>query len=501
MKYVAIFIILVSGLHAALSSVTVWEVRNAGNNNNGGGVNSSTVVVDYSIQNAAQYAPTDLAAAGGSGIVTSATAGFTANMVGNIMHITTTGTGAHFVIGFYEITGFTNATTVTLDHDPTTGGAGVAGTCAVGGALASIGSIGSGTAGLGAVAGNLICVKADSAYSKAASDTFSVAGTATNPIRIEGYSSTRPTLTTFGDGDLGRNTTGDGKLVTTNMPNYQYQATFRLIATSATFTMIKSINFSVAGAGVSNAVVSLSTDDVITNCVVTNPSTNTIASGINAQNARSVVENNDVFMTGASGGDTGSAISLTNSRAVANRVQMSQSTSTGPGISCVGTNTSNSVAFNVIIGNGGVSGINTVTTSAIVNAYYNTIVGFVDGIKTITGTTGLNYFFGNMVTENTSNAFNLVDSGAPAYISRNRTRDVSTITGGTNWVAIAIGQVTTDGGGSSTDYQNYGSQDLRLVVAAPASPAVDASIPASASMGALQPPGVATSGGQKSSVF
>ena len=85
---------------------------------------------------------------------------------------------------------------------------------------------GSASANQGCVAGNAIWIKADSAYTIGASDSINVNGNQTNPIVFEGYNSTR------GDGYLGRNTTSDGKLITTNFPSYQYSATFRMVNTT-----------------------------------------------------------------------------------------------------------------------------------------------------------------------------------------------------------------------------------------------------------------------------
>lgn len=488
MKLLSIFFIgllLVSQqAFAALSASTVWEIRQAGSSANGGGYTSGGT--DYSMQNAAQLSLTDLAAAGGSGVITSVTGGFTSAMVGNIMHITTTGTGAHFVIGFYEITAYTSGNSVTVDRDPTTGGAGVAGTCAVGGALAAIGNLGSNTAGLGAIAGNTIYVKADANYSIGATDTFAVVGTVGSPVAIIGYKTSRT------DGYQGRNVTTDGKLITTNMPNYQYTATNRFNITGA-FVVVRAIQFSVAGAGISSAgVVTVGVDSILTQCVITNPSTATDAYGIShSTTARATSFDNDVFMTGASGGATGAAIlsSGASQRVIGNRVQMSQATSTGPAISVANSCV---VIRNVVIGNGGASGIYANTNSAGVTIDGNTVVGFVDGVKFFTGLTALNLVTNNCLTDNSSNAINATDAATPVYNAYNRLRGVTTISGATAYTALSsIGNVTTSGSAYS-DYVNQSGGDYRLISA---SPATSAGIPAKASMGALQRDQVATSSG------
>jgi hypothetical protein len=127
----------------ALSASTVWECQVGGSDTAaGGGFNATRAGAgtDYSLQTTAQYSPTDLAAGSGSTTLTSAAAGFTSAMVGNLIRITA---GTNVAAGHYEITAYTNSTTVTLDRTPTSGGALSGGTGYVGGALASPGYAGS----------------------------------------------------------------------------------------------------------------------------------------------------------------------------------------------------------------------------------------------------------------------------------------------------------------------------------------------------------------------
>lgn len=473
----------------ALSATTVWEIRQAGADTNGGGYKTGSTGTDWTQQNAAQYALTAIATAGVGAVFLTASAA--ADMVGNIAHVVS---GTNFTAGFYEILSVVAGVSVTCDANVCTG-VGASGVINIGGALASIGKIGSASANQGAVAGNLLCVKNDGAYSIGATETFSPSGTAASPIRIVGYSSTRPTATTHGDGYQGRNTSSDQKLIATNMPNYQYQSPFRFSGSG--FLIIESINFSIAGAGFSGAVMSPGTDSVATRCIFTNPSTNTLAQGI-ATNSRSLVLDNDVFMTGASGGATGGAITGVGgvnamTRIIANRIQMSQSTSTGPATTVQGGCI---YIGNTVIGNGGLIGFFNPSTTSTMFAMWNTIVGFVDGINFITGTTGLSALIDNAITDNSSNAINCVDAGAAVYNAYNRLRGVTTITNGTNFTnASSQGNVTTSGAAYS-DYSNQSGGDFRLVTA---SPAVGAAIPASASMGSLQRPQAGSSAGQVSS--
>lgn len=97
----------------ALSEHTVWDVRTTGSNTNGGGFVTGASGTDWSQQDAAQYAVTD-AVTDGSSTITSATASFGTDVVGNILYITG-GTGA-IVADFYQITVRNSATSITVDR-------------------------------------------------------------------------------------------------------------------------------------------------------------------------------------------------------------------------------------------------------------------------------------------------------------------------------------------------------------------------------------------------
>lgn len=133
----------------AVGSTANWYVQNnpnaanQGSDNNGSGFDSGLAGAgtNYALRATAILSLTDLACTSGSTTLTSATGGFTAAMIGNAIHITTTGTGAHFVIGYYFITAVGSSTSVTLDRTPTTGGNGAAGTGAVGGSGKTIGQM------------------------------------------------------------------------------------------------------------------------------------------------------------------------------------------------------------------------------------------------------------------------------------------------------------------------------------------------------------------------
>jgi hypothetical protein len=174
----------------AITTATVWEVQPFGSDLNGGGFDAALDGNDYTQAGGAQLTLTDLACTAGTSIVTSVQGGFTSQMVGNVIQISS---GTNFTTGFYQITAWSSVTQVTLDRSPAPTLNGTAGNARVGGALAS-----PGMASLAmATAGSTIYVKAGtytvtSATANAAAGCVSLpAGTAGSPKRIIGYETTR----------------------------------------------------------------------------------------------------------------------------------------------------------------------------------------------------------------------------------------------------------------------------------------------------------------------
>ena len=186
----------------AINANTVWEFRATnGNANNGGGfadLNPGTSV-DYSNQNAAQLTLTDGATSGiGVTTLTSATGGFTAAMEGNVIRISA---GTNAVIGYYQITGYTDGNTVTLDRAPDDGIGGLSGAnLKVGGAIAVlIDAFFDSLTANGPVAGNTIYIKNDGAMVLVSAIDAALDGTPLAVITIEGYNTSR------GDNPVGNN--------------------------------------------------------------------------------------------------------------------------------------------------------------------------------------------------------------------------------------------------------------------------------------------------------
>jgi len=148
---------------------------------NGGGY-------DYTQQAAAQLSLTDLAATSASGwlTLTSVTGGFTALMVGNIIHITS---GTNDIAGWYEITAYTNGNTVTVDRACGSVGNMSVGVGAVGGAFLIGGTLDDDfTEAM--VAGNTVHVAAGT-YTPGENIVQALNGTVVLPIKWIGYTAAR----------------------------------------------------------------------------------------------------------------------------------------------------------------------------------------------------------------------------------------------------------------------------------------------------------------------
>lgn len=174
----------------SLSSATVWEVRSGSSDTNGGGFVAGASGTDFSQQNSKNTVGNNIsttdAVANGTATLTSATAAFTAAIVGNIIYLS--GGSGSIAAGWYQVTAFTNATTITIDR---TIAASTGMTLNIGGALASPGQ-----AGAVLVSGNIIWIAAGtylitSAITNVSGGCLSVSVS----CGVEGYSSSR--------GDLG----------------------------------------------------------------------------------------------------------------------------------------------------------------------------------------------------------------------------------------------------------------------------------------------------------
>ena len=173
------------------TTTQVWKPNTTDGVDASATVSSKSFLVDYSQATAAVVnGLTDFGAVGASSTLTSASAPFTPAMVGNIYHQTTTGTGGFGTVGWYEITGYTNATTVSLDRSPNGGTASVACTGYIGGAL-SLNSSLEDSYFEQIQGGNRVYFKSGTYTAGGAVAVASTASTGTNPSNIIGYVSIR----------------------------------------------------------------------------------------------------------------------------------------------------------------------------------------------------------------------------------------------------------------------------------------------------------------------
>lgn len=148
MRVLALFFALQIPAGAALSVSMEWDVRTTGSDNNGGAFKKGASGTDFSQQDAAQQAYTDIVIGGTTTQLTSAAHPFAASSVGNIINITG-GTGC--TTGRYEVVSIAT-NTITMDRSVGT----AASTCTgnLGGSLQTIA-----TAFGAMVANNIVHVK------------------------------------------------------------------------------------------------------------------------------------------------------------------------------------------------------------------------------------------------------------------------------------------------------------------------------------------------------
>lgn len=175
----------------AIAAATVFEVRTTGSDSNGGGFVTGSGGSDFSQQNSAQGTGTNLTVDATTNTdVTPDSYTVSSADVGNIIQITTTGGGAAFTVGFYQIVSIQGGTKWRLDRSPAaTSSSGAS--WSIGGALASPGM----ASGAASVSGNIIWVK---------SGTYTITSTSSNVSNgrltggtkylVRGYNSTRADL-------------------------------------------------------------------------------------------------------------------------------------------------------------------------------------------------------------------------------------------------------------------------------------------------------------------
>lgn len=241
----------------ALSANTVFEVRVGGSDTNGGGWvtgSSASGGTDWSQQTSPQYSVAD-GVTNGSTVITSATAAFGTDVVGNIIYVQG-GTGA-VSSGWYQIIARTNATTITVDRlTGLTSGTGT--TLKIGGAFASPGTAG----GVATVSGMTTFIKYSSTPFTVSSTTNNVSGgciSGTDGTAYIGYDTTRSAYNLDANRPTLKLSSGTGSATTilTNLNGLYYSQSLiidansvagsRCAQTSGNFFYVKAMNGVTAG--------------------------------------------------------------------------------------------------------------------------------------------------------------------------------------------------------------------------------------------------------------
>lgn len=238
----------------AFSNATVLEVRPSVGSDSacGGGFVAGSSGTDYSQQNAAQFSLTGLTTSGAAALI--ATASASADMVGNIIQITS---GTNFIPDFYQIVSVVVGVSITLDRNATTG-VGASGAGVIGGALATVAQ-----ANTIAVGSNTVWVKNTGTYTVTTALQITIdshnTGSFQLPYSIIGYNATR--------GD-------NGDFTWTTSTNSVDLIDMSISSSMACNVSIKNVNFTTTASSKADAIKALSSNVnspniQIMNCTIT----------------------------------------------------------------------------------------------------------------------------------------------------------------------------------------------------------------------------------------
>jgi hypothetical protein len=281
--------------------------------------------------------------------------------------------------------------------------------------------------------------KGVSNYSFSGNHTIAGDGSTTQPNIIRGYNVT-PGDVTFVRGS-------DGKLDTSNMPTWVYDATFRLVASSGDFLQIQGM---VIQGDANNPLVNLSDNDgAIFGCVVTNSSNGATATCVTGSSSNgTVIKNNDLYLPN---GAAGSVAVSAGYEIEANRIEC------GPNVDGI-TSGASDYRNNTIIGCR--NGIVKTGTTAAPRITGNTITGCsVDGIDIVTSSTARCVITGNHITGCGGYGIDFNTSTCVKFLAANRFRDNTSgnINGGGDYeTATSLMHITSDDT-DADDFTNSGS--------------------------------------------
>lgn len=335
----------------------------------------------------------------------------------------------------------------------------------------------------GGKAGNRYNVKANATYSRTTTiDSLTSGGTSTSPVIIRGY------LSTIGDGHLGR-TNDNGDLITTNTPLVSY--TTGAWAIGSAFIVVESFRISGNRNG---SIFSLSAADTVAHwCTISNAAAGSNGTCSTVSNRVAVIDCDYILSNGGNAGLAAISVSST-ARLIGCRIK---STAIGISSSGIGLVVSSNTIYDCTTTGIALTGVNAYT---IISCNTITACGG-DGIDVVTGTTITHIIANNIITDNGGYGVDFNNAAVASVLTNNRYRDNTSgsINLGTDWVtATNYDAVTTDTGGPETDYVDAASDDYNLIAT---SPAVNAGLPFSASIGALQRDQSGSGGGETSTVF
>jgi len=265
---VIILLAIPSFSFAAISGSAIWNIQNTATagNVNGGFFVTGASGVDYSVQDAAQFALTSVACAGAGNTVTHVSAATT--MVGNGAKVVS---GTNMTASWFEVTSVNAGVDITFSTNAAgtsiCTGVSANGVVNIGGSLSLESTLDDDAFEAGA-AGNMYCIKkfsgGDGEYDLGETVAITLAGTTASPIRLVGY----------------QTTCGDRPLLA-NMPKVDGGAAATTLGANYSFSYIdiKSTGTSVLIGG---------TNAMVNNCKVTNTST---TDNLHALNGVAVTEN------------------------------------------------------------------------------------------------------------------------------------------------------------------------------------------------------------------
>ena len=302
-------------------------------------------------------------------------------------------------------------------------------------------------------------VKADGIYNRSSYDDIGGSGGGTNaaPVVIRGYK------TVIGDGYLGR-FDDNGPLIVTNMPYFIY-------GTGQGFNIgrhmvIESIRFQGQQSG---PLLNLESRCWLIGCIVLNADNNFGTVGVTVREGGGTLECD--FSLSATSGLGNYVLRLEGQGCKIDSCRIITNCSTSGGINVVdrwGT-----IYGNLIRGAGGGYGIySDGDTNRHAYVRNNTITGWADAVRVTGALDSLLYLGGNIVTDNSGYAFNMMSVNGEVIIGPNRTRDnvLGDVNGVSQWAFAGrmFPTVTTDTGGPETDFVNAAAGDYRLIAGSPA---------------------------------